>query len=239
MTAGVSIGSQLPSHRKGSMNMNALQPQIPEEEVEDLVETIMTTEESIEITDAQGMTGRYIGKVKASDGQTPHGTGQFTTMLSGDVYDGEWRHGVRQGYGRMKYAGGDVFEGWFQQDQKHGRGTYQWRDGRQYEGHFINDMADDPNGTLTWKNGTLFVGRFVKDERTGTGVIRFPDNVRYTGDFKNGKYDGYGTCTFVDGRVYTGNWKKGKAHGLGKLVEADGTVLHDGKWEKDAPVMSS
>jgi hypothetical protein len=182
--------------------------------------------------------GRYLGQVATSSNR-PHGKGQITWEYTGDIYDGEWRHGNQHGHGRIKYATGDVFEGSFKNDLKHGRGTYQWKDGRQYDGLYVNDRSEDPNGTLTWKNGTLFVGQFARGQRSGKGVIRFPNNVRYQGDFLNGKYNGFGTCTFQDGRVYTGYWKRGKAHGKGKLTEADGTVLHDGDWSHDVPVIQN
>jgi hypothetical protein len=213
--------------------------------VEEDVETTTLTE-PIAFQDSLGMEGQYEGNVvvvvassASINKNRPHGKGQIRWDLTGDVYDGEWRHGVRQGYGRIKYATGDVFEGWFVNDYKMGRGTYQWPDGRSFEGMYKNDRAEDPNGTLTWKNGTMFVGSFIKGQRTGKGVIRFPDNVRYKGEFANGKYDGFGTCNFQDGRVYTGHWRKGKAHGQGKLTEANGTVRHDGEWKHDAPVLPS
>ena len=194
------------------------------------------SEDRLSYTDRQGDEGLYNGEVSSVSG-LPHGQGHMQWHYTGNVYDGEWRNGYRTGYGRMIYDNGDSFEGWFRKDQKCGRGTYQWKGGRQYEGLYVDDRAEDPNGTMTWKNGTTYIGSFVKGQRTGKAVIRFPNNVRYQGDFVDGKYDGFGTCIFADGRVYTGAWRKGKAHGRGKLTEADGSILHDGDWSHDVPVL--
>jgi hypothetical protein len=218
------------SQQSASSVVSQMPSRMPEE---DIPTTTLTS--PMVYKDCAGQFGNYVGKV-ATASRRPHSKGEMKWELSGNVYDGEWRHGYRQGYGRLTYSSGDVFEGWFQQDLKVGRGTYQWRDGRQYEGMYANDGAEDLNGTLSWKNGTLYVGCFTQGHRTGKGVIRFPNNVRYQGDFVNGKYHGFGSCTFQDGRVYTGYWRRGKAHGTGILTEADGTVLHDGQWQDDVPI---
>ena len=195
----------------------------------------------LEWTDRMGTVGRYTGSVSSADSpypSAPHGKGVFVSDVTGDVFEGEWKNGRRNGQGRWAFnSTGDVFEGMFSNDRKHGRGNYQWRDGRCFEGNYENDHAEDLNGILTWKNGTLYVGAFRKGQRTGKGTIHFPsNNVKYSGEFRNGKYDGYGTCTFEDSKVYSGFWNQGKAHGTGKLVEADGTIIFEGAWEDDAPI---
>eukprot|EP00934_Nitzschia_sp_Nitz4_P005393 Nitzschia sp. Nitz4//scaffold238_size30058//14787//16766//NITZ4_008001-RA/size30058-processed-gene-0.62-mRNA-1//-1//CDS//3329543534//5383//frame0 len=252
MTSGASVGSQLPSNargnRKGSIDLTQQNQQIPEgDEAEEKSSEFaleppahtIPANSPIEFRDSRGMAGKYSGQVDSTDGATPHGTGKFIEIMTGDCYEGEWRSGKRHGQGRLKYAGGDVFEGWFQDDMKQGKGTYQWRDGKQYDGKYVDDLAEDLRGSMTWKNGTVYIGQFTKGQRTGRGDIRFPDNVHFIGNFRNGKYDGFGTCTFADGKVYRGQWKKGKAHGMGKLMESDGHVLHDGEWANDMPVGAS
>jgi hypothetical protein len=211
-----------------------------DEEENDPVDTVHVT--NMEWTDRMGMVGRYTGTVQGTLSPlplAPHGKGTFLSNITGDTFEGEWKNGKRHGQGRWTFnMTGDVFEGLFVKDRKNGRGNYQWRDGRCFEGNYENDQAEDLNGTLTWKDGTLYEGAFRNGQRTGKGTIHFPSrNVKYVGEFRNGKYDGYGTCTFGDSKVYSGNWRKGKAHGRGKLVEADGTVVHDGEWEDDAPIL--
>jgi hypothetical protein len=189
------------------------------------------------VVDERGEDGWYTGEVSVANGK-PHGRGMMRWDYSGDVYEGEWRQGSREGQGKMTFANGDSFKGWFVKDKKHGRGEYKWKGGRQYSGLYGNDKAEDSGGTMTWKDGTKYVGQFSLGQRTGHGLVKFPNGVHYQGDFTNGKYEGFGTCVFSDGRVYTGNWKAGKAHGKGKLSESDGVVLHDGEWAEDVPVFS-
>jgi hypothetical protein len=53
----------------------------------------------------------------------PHGRGTFR-YASGNVYEGDWKGGRREGEGRylMAVAGGDVYEGRWFRDKFHGEG---------------------------------------------------------------------------------------------------------------------
>lgn len=53
----------------------------------------------------------------------PHGKGTFR-YASGNVYEGDWKSGRREGEGRylMSVAGGDVYEGRWFKDKFHGEG---------------------------------------------------------------------------------------------------------------------
>jgi hypothetical protein len=187
--------------------------------------------------DSSGRKVHYTGHISITHSR-PHGKGTMRWADMGDVYKGAFRHGHRDGFGKVDYANGDSFEGLFEKDLKNGRGIFRsYNDGRAYDGNYTDDLRDDPNGTLTWSNGTIYVGSFVKGKRTGKGAQRFPSSgVRYQGDFVAGKYHGFGICEFADGSVYRGGWFRGQAHGQGRLVTATGEVIHDGQWECDGPV---
>jgi hypothetical protein len=193
--------------------------------------------ENAPLLDNDGVQVVYTGYVTA-DGGRPHGSkGKMMWTFTGDVYEGSFEQGGRQGRGRMIYSNGDSFEGIFQDGQREGRGVYRYRDGRQYNGRYAEDVAQDEEGTMTWKDGTVYKGQFSKSKRTGKGQITFPTrNVQYTGEFVNGKYHGQGSCRFADGSVYQGQWKHGKAHGHGRLTNAQGEVIHDGEWANDGPL---
>jgi hypothetical protein len=119
------------SHNRTRSSMNMLKNSsksgsIMEEQDEEHVEETTTKKYPVEWTDARGIKGKYAGKIKNSDGTTPHGMGQFVCRETGDFYEGAWKHGKRHGYGRWKYGfTGDVFEGWFVDDKRQGRGTFQ------------------------------------------------------------------------------------------------------------------
>jgi hypothetical protein len=187
--------------------------------------------------DVNGRKVIYTGSVSSAHSR-PHGKGKMSWVVSGDFYNGSFRHGMRDGFGQMVYSTGDSFEGIFSKDKRHGRGLYRWgKDGRTFDGNYEHDAPHDPNGTMTWKDGTIYVGAFLEGNRSGKGIQCFPSGVRYQGDFVNGKYDGFGVCEFADhGSIYKGHWVKGQAHGQGRLTNADGEVIHDGQWVYDGPV---
>ena len=192
--------------------------------------------EAESMMDNYGVPVVYTGQVSERSGK-PDGKGRMTWTTTGDIYEGSFRHGARDGNGRMTYKNGDTFQGIYRDDQREGHGVYHYlKENRTYDGLYADDEQEDMNGTMTWKNGTIYIGQFKGSKRTGKGMVRFPNQVKYTGDFVNGKYHGFGVCKFGDGSVYEGQWRKGKAHGQGKLVNAQGQVVHDGSWVNDGPM---
>ena len=196
------------------------------------------------LLDNYGAQVLYTGNVLVTDNsytsmKMPSGEGKMRWIKTGDIYEGSFEYGARQGRGRLTYKNGDVFEGFYQDDQRQGRGRYTYRDGRIYEGMYVDDFPEDPNGKMVWpKDGATYQGQFRRGKRTGKGTMAFPkSNVKYQGDFVTGKYHGYGCCQFTDGSIYAGQWENGKAHGIGKLKSADGRIIHRGKWENDGPVV--
>ncbi|MFM2112665.1 MAG: hypothetical protein RLZZ271_1325 [Pseudomonadota bacterium] len=67
-----------------------------------------------------------------------HGQGRFS-YPNGDVYEGQWVDGLRNGGGRLIFGPGsswygDRYEGQWKDDQQHGYGRYTWVFGDVYEG---------------------------------------------------------------------------------------------------------
>jgi hypothetical protein len=44
--------------------------------------------------------------------------------LNGDIYEGVWKEGKKEGYGVQKYLNGDVYEGEWKNDLRHGKGKF-------------------------------------------------------------------------------------------------------------------
>ena len=59
----------------------------------------------------------------------------------GNVFEGEWKAGKREGRGVFRSANGDVYEGSFKAGDREGRGTYRSADGGVYEGALIESKA--------------------------------------------------------------------------------------------------
>ena len=106
---------------------------------------------------------------------TPHGKATLLVGLvglvdgvgmkawsSGLVYDGSWRAGLRQGYGRFTWANGlNMYDGMWADDVPHGKGT------------------------VTLADGTLFVGQFVRGIRHGPGEEKTADGAKRRGTWEN------------------------------------------------------
>jgi len=55
------------------------------------------------------------------------------------VYEGEWKKGVRHGNGYEVFKSGNTYKGEYSEGKVHGEGIYKWKDGQTYDG--------------TWKQG--------------------------------------------------------------------------------------
>lgn len=97
---------------------------------------------------------------------------------NGNTYKGQFKNGLRTGFGEETTPNGHGYIGQWNLDQKHGKGRLLLNDGDYYEGDFFEGL---PNG-----NGIL-IRNFKQDKIT------------YTGEFKAGMQDGTGTETFPQG----------------------------------------
>lgn len=50
---------------------------------------------------------------------------------NGNIYEGDWQNGSRNGYGVQKYANGDVYTGEWKDNLQHGTG-FEYENGRLY-----------------------------------------------------------------------------------------------------------
>jgi hypothetical protein len=93
----------------------------------------------------------------------------------GEKYDGEWRSGLRNGWGLNYYPNGDTkYEGNFLNDKRNGEGTYYFRNGDRYEGTFVENRMHG-RGIYYYANGDKFVGNFSNDQREGQGKYIYDD----------------------------------------------------------------
>lgn len=84
-----------------------------------------------------------------------------TVMLAnGDVYSGQWRNNVYEGYGEYIYNKGGAYSGEWKAGRQNGRGTY-----RTSDFVYVGDWRDgqmDGEGTITFENGIVITGIFEK-----------------------------------------------------------------------------
>ena len=76
--------------------------------------------------------------------------------LDSSTYEGEYKDGLKHGYGTETFADGDKCVGKFKDDFRHGKGTYTWVDGDRYigdwkDGYGIHTFADGGNTKVNGK----------------------------------------------------------------------------------------
>lgn len=67
------------------------------------------------------------------------------TYGTGDVYEGSWRDGKRNGVGTLSRRNGDRYKGDWEDDRRHGLGREAFGNGDKYEGNY---RCDKPEGTV-------------------------------------------------------------------------------------------
>jgi hypothetical protein len=162
----------------------------------------------------------------------PHGKGRLTTRDGEVLYDGDWRRGFRDGFGRASVEGGS-YEGEWHQGQRSGKGVLRkGTSGATYEGEWRGDKREG-FGILTGGGGSGYSGEWVAGKKQGRGRFVVKGRFEYNGEFVDGEREGLGLCSFADGSIYAGGWKCGKREGGGRFVEASTQRRYVGEWVGD------
>lgn len=159
------------------------------------------------------------------------GSGTYT-WKAGHSYTGEWSAGKTHGKGRYEFADGTVYEGMFSKGKFSGFGFYSFPNRDVYEGEFLNDRFHG-QGSLKFSTGYVLMGTFFQDSLHGKGTFARGKFVIYEGDWQHGFYDGQGVKNYQNGDKFVGNWKNGYKEGNGVYTHQDGTCYrgsyHKGK----------
>eukprot|EP00756_Hemistasia_phaeocysticola_P033960 Hpha_TRINITY_DN16496_c0_g14::TRINITY_DN16496_c0_g14_i2::g.162811::m.162811 len=132
----------------------------------------------------------------------------------GNVYEGDFKGGLRHGQGTYRGSEGDLYSGSWKEGKMHGKGVWSSRSHR-FEGHFENGE----------KHGYgMYYERRAKGER-----------LQYKGGYLQGMRHGRGEYHYGDGFCYTGEYQLGAPHGLGSLTRPDGSVSFSGLWLHGRP----
>jgi len=59
---------------------------------------------------------------------------------------GEWKNGLRNGFGKMTFISGDTYEGYWKDDKHSRNGKFRWKrkNRREYEGEWENGLQQGP-----------------------------------------------------------------------------------------------
>ena len=187
-----------------------------------------------------------------------HGRG-IDTHRSGDVYEGEWDRGYREGRGTMRKGprtrtAWRVYEGEWSFSHPSGRGAFTYADGSVYEGEvrgYTGDGWPSGRGTFTYPDGRVSEGVWrmgawgghtserrqldLLHPRLGRGTTQFADGRVFEGEYLGGgrvrgRERAHGTMRWPDGRTYEGQCAADSRHGHGIMRHPDGRV-YDGEWQ--------
>ncbi|KZV26185.1 phosphatidylinositol 4-phosphate 5-kinase 9 [Dorcoceras hygrometricum] len=162
-------------------------------------------------------------------GSKPEGLGKYA-WSDGSEYEGEWRHGMRQGYGKLKWPSGALYEGEFSGNYMHGTGTYTRSDGMTYKGRWRLNLKHGL-GFQSYPNGDVFEGSWIRGTPEGPGKYSWACGNVYLGNMKGGKMSGKGILNWINGDSFEGNWLNGMIHGFGVYTWADGGC-YVGTWTR-------
>ena len=96
-------------------------------------------------------------------------------------------------------ANGDVYDGHWKEGKKEGHGVYVYASGVKYNGTWHSDKMDG-YGSLLFPDGSSYYGEFSEGEISGTGTFNYTDKARYTGEWSKGKWHGEGRFRLANGR---------------------------------------
>lgn len=197
----------------------------------------------------------YVGEIKHN---LRDGYGTYTYENSFFRFEGEWKEGLKNGFGKFKMRDGSYYEGEFNEGEINGTGTRYWShnqnvyegqfdqgemngmgvmkfgNGDQYEGQWADNKMQG-EGTFKYANGDVYKGTFYKHKRHGEGGWNSNEGEKYTGGWINNMKHGNGKFHFKDGSIYEGQWKADLMNGEGTLRHFSGLV-YCGLWSNDRPL---
>jgi DNA polymerase III epsilon subunit-like protein len=146
-----------------------------------------------------------------------------TTSIDGEIFDGYYKDGMKDGMGILIFANGNKYEGEFKEGKYNGKGILTYSNGYKYEGNFF-DSYYDGYGIEIFSNGDKYEGEFKNNKKHGKGVYYFADGDKYEGEFKDGKKHGKGVLTLLNSYesegvfielIREGNFIEGHIEGYG------------------------
>jgi hypothetical protein len=138
------------------------------------------------------------------------------------------------GKAQVQYPNGDIYDGYFKDGLREGKGIYTYSDGNKFDGEWKNNKKTGI-GKMTYGAYAEYVGHFEEGKRDGEGVYRFlKTGDLYSGSWKNGLKHGRGTFIFNDTKIkIVGDWANGQIT-QGKWIFSNGTYF-EGNFENNYP----
>lgn len=115
------------------------------------------------------LIGEFVGN--CDDDGLADGYATIRSRKGRATYTGQFKAGMKNGFGVKTWPNGDVYAGTFVNDYKEGEGIYRWgkespSSGDVYIGQFRRDLRWGL-GTYHWVNGDVFSGEWQADKYMG------------------------------------------------------------------------
>jgi len=137
------------------------------------------------------------------------------------------------GKGRAEYSNGDVYEGEYKDGLRCGQGKYFYLKGNKYEGMWQNNVKSGV-GKFEYNKKGVYFGYFQNGRRHGEGIFTYVNGDTYSGKWKYGKKHDFGTYLYADtGMKLEGMWEGGKFV-KGKWILPNG-VFYEGDFVNNKP----
>eukprot|EP00128_Syssomonas_multiformis_P008024 Colp12_sorted_trinity150504_noHs@16594 len=151
------------------------------------------------------------------------------------TYEGDRNEaGERHGFGKAVLPNGDMYEGEYINGLREGKGTYKFKNGARYIGEY-KEGKKHGNGVLVYPDGSKYEGTWIADQRTGYGTYYYVNGDTYEGEWEGGLKHGQGTYTYSEtGSKYVGTWVEGKREGPGEWIHANHRFI--GNFSNDQPL---
>ena len=114
----------------------------------------------------------------------------------GEVYEGAWKNGCAEGYGRLTLQHGIFYEGNWKNGYKKGAFIIKSPKGDVYELEFSNRAV---HGKAKYFGGGVYSGEFKDLLREGKGCYNASDGAIYDGLWKNDLMEGQGVAILPSG----------------------------------------
>ena len=152
---------------------------------------------------------------------------------SGEIYEGGWTDGKRNGKGVCLFADGLIYEGSWAGGVEAGFGQLMTAERRLvYSGEWL-DGSIHGHGTYTFANGDKYMGDWKEGQRHGRGEYLWANGCKYAGEWKENRRHGRGVFTWDDDHsFYDGEWYNDMRHGKGLLIAKRG-FRYDGYWHQN------
>ena len=151
-----------------------------------------------------------------------------------EEYEGEFKNGLKEGYGKYIYKDGSFYIGEWKNGLKNGKGIiYNKNHTIKYEGNFLNGFFSG-YGKYIYQDGSYYIGQWCENKKHKEGTIYYKDNtIKYKGNFRFDKFDGYGLYIEENGNYYEGNWENNKKNGTGKYYNKEKNEKIIGEYKDD------